>query len=79
MPTLSMPSRRLARGMLVLLAVLLASPAVQLSAQAAHNWHTLSNGMDVVYTIEQQATTRTEGYDDVPVEPVVIESVMVID
>ena len=37
------------------------------------------DGMDVVYTIEQQATTRTEGYDDVPVKPVVIESVMVID
>ena len=37
------------------------------------------DGMDVVYIIEQQATTRTEGYDDVPVEPVVIESVMVID
>jgi peptidyl-prolyl cis-trans isomerase B (cyclophilin B) len=37
------------------------------------------DGMDVVYTIEQQATTRTEGYDDVPVEPVIIESVMVID
>jgi peptidyl-prolyl cis-trans isomerase B (cyclophilin B) len=37
------------------------------------------DGMDVVYTIEQQATTRTEGYDDVPVEPVVIESVMVLD
>jgi peptidyl-prolyl cis-trans isomerase B (cyclophilin B) len=37
------------------------------------------DGMDVVYTIEQQATTRTEGYVDVPVEPVVIESVMVLD
>ena len=37
------------------------------------------DGMDVVYTIEQQATNRTEGYDDVPVEPVVIESVMVLD
>jgi peptidyl-prolyl cis-trans isomerase B (cyclophilin B) len=37
------------------------------------------DGMDVVYTIEQRATTRTEGYDDVPVEPVIIESVMVID
>ena len=37
------------------------------------------DGMDVVYTIEQQATTRTEGYNDVPVEPVIIESVMVID
>jgi len=33
----------------------------------------------VVYTIEQQATASTEGYDDVPVEPVVIESVMVLD
>ncbi len=37
------------------------------------------DGMDVVYTIEQQATTSTEGYDDVPVEPVVIQSVMVLD
>ena len=37
------------------------------------------DGMDVVYTIEQQATSSTEGYDDVPVEPVVIESVMVLD
>ena len=37
------------------------------------------DGMDVVYTIEQQATASTEGYDDVPVEPVVIESVMVLD
>jgi peptidyl-prolyl cis-trans isomerase B (cyclophilin B) len=37
------------------------------------------DGMDVVYTIEQQATANTEGYDDVPVEPVVIESVMVLD
>ena len=37
------------------------------------------DGMDVVYTIEQQATSHTEGYDDVPVAPVIIESVMVID
>jgi peptidyl-prolyl cis-trans isomerase B (cyclophilin B) len=37
------------------------------------------DGMDVVYTIEQQATSTTEGFDDVPVEPIVIESVMVLD
>ena len=37
------------------------------------------DGMDVVYTIEQLATTSTEGYDDVPEEPVVIEAVMVLD
>ena len=37
------------------------------------------DGMDVVYTIEQQATASTGGYDDVPVEPVVIESVVVLD
>lgn len=37
------------------------------------------DGMDVVYTIEQQATTSTDGYDDVPVEPVVIESVLILD
>ena len=37
------------------------------------------DGMDVVYTIEQQATTSTAGYDDVPLEPIIIESVMVLD
>jgi peptidyl-prolyl cis-trans isomerase B (cyclophilin B) len=37
------------------------------------------DGMDVVYTIEQKATTSTAGYDDVPREPVVIESVLVLD
>lgn len=37
------------------------------------------DGMDVVYKIEQQATTSLEGHDDVPVEPVVILNVMVID
>lgn len=37
------------------------------------------DGMDVVYTVEQQATTRIGDYDDVPVEPVVIEAVTVLD
>jgi len=37
------------------------------------------DGMDVVYTIEQQPTTSVAGYDDVPQEPVVIQSVMVLD
>lgn len=37
------------------------------------------DGMDVVYTIEQAATTTRDGYDDVPGEPIVIESVMVLD
>jgi peptidyl-prolyl cis-trans isomerase B (cyclophilin B) len=37
------------------------------------------DGMDVVYAIEQQATASTAGFDDVPVVPVVIEGVMVID
>jgi peptidyl-prolyl cis-trans isomerase B (cyclophilin B) len=37
------------------------------------------DGMDVVYTIEQQATTSTAGYDDVPQEPIMIESVMILD
>jgi peptidyl-prolyl cis-trans isomerase B (cyclophilin B) len=37
------------------------------------------DGMDVVYTIEQRATAHVAGYDDVPREPVVIETVMVLD
>lgn len=37
------------------------------------------DGMDVVYTIEQAATTSVAGHDDVPQEPIVIESVMVLD
>jgi len=37
------------------------------------------DGMDVVYTIEQQPTTSVAGYDDVPQEPVVIQSVTVLD
>ena len=37
------------------------------------------DGMDVVYTIEQMSTISRDGYDDVPVEPVVIESVVVLD
>ena len=37
------------------------------------------DGMDVVYTIEQQATTNTAGYDDVPLEPIVIQTVTVLD
>jgi peptidyl-prolyl cis-trans isomerase B (cyclophilin B) len=37
------------------------------------------DGMDVVYTIEQQATHSIAGYDDVPQQPVVIQSVMVLD
>ena len=37
------------------------------------------DGMDVVYTIEQQATGSIAGYDDVPREPVVITAVTVLD
>lgn len=37
------------------------------------------DGMNVVYTIEQQATAKVAGHDDVPVEPVVIQHVEVID
>jgi peptidyl-prolyl cis-trans isomerase B (cyclophilin B) len=37
------------------------------------------DGMDVVYTIEQQATASSAGYDDVPLEPVIIETVTVLD
>ena len=37
------------------------------------------DGMDVVYTIEQQPTTSVAGFEDVPVEPVMIETVTVLD
>ncbi len=37
------------------------------------------DGMNVVYTIEQQATTTVGMFQDVPKEPVVITSVTVID
>ncbi len=37
------------------------------------------DGMDVVYTIEQQATGSIAGYDDVPREPVFITAVTVLD
>jgi peptidyl-prolyl cis-trans isomerase B (cyclophilin B) len=37
------------------------------------------DGMDVVYTIEQQATASIAGYDDVPREPVVIQAVIILD
>ncbi len=37
------------------------------------------DGMDVVYTIEQQATATVAGHDDVPTEPIVINSVEVIE
>ncbi len=37
------------------------------------------DGMDVVYTIEQVATGTKGGHQDVPLEPVVIQSVTVID
>jgi peptidyl-prolyl cis-trans isomerase B (cyclophilin B) len=37
------------------------------------------DGMDVVYNIEQQATTSVAGYDDVPEEPIVIQTVTVLD
>lgn len=37
------------------------------------------DGMDVVYTIEQQATTNTAGHDDVPQVPIVIQTVTVLD
>ncbi len=37
------------------------------------------DGMEVVYTIEQQATASIAGYDDVPREPVVIQTVTVLD
>lgn len=37
------------------------------------------DGMDIVYTIEQQATTSVAGFDDVPQETVVIRTVTVLD
>jgi len=37
------------------------------------------DGMDVVYTIEQKPTTTVAGHADVPVEPVVITAVTVLD
>jgi len=37
------------------------------------------DGMDVVYTISQQATGSVGGHDDVPLEPVLIEAVTVLD
>ena len=37
------------------------------------------DGMDVVYTIEQQATGSVAGFDDVPQEPIVIQAVTVLD
>ncbi|MEZ4600810.1 MAG: peptidylprolyl isomerase [Syntrophotaleaceae bacterium] len=37
------------------------------------------DGMDVVYTIEQEPTATAGGYEDVPVKPVVILKVEVID
>jgi peptidyl-prolyl cis-trans isomerase B (cyclophilin B) len=37
------------------------------------------DGMDVVYTISQQATGNLAGQDDVPKVPVVIEKVSVLD
>jgi peptidyl-prolyl cis-trans isomerase B (cyclophilin B) len=37
------------------------------------------DGMDVVYNIEQQATTSVAGYDDVPQEPIVILALTVLD
>lgn len=37
------------------------------------------DGMKVVYTIEQQVTTKVGGHDDVPKEPVVINRVEVLE
>lgn len=37
------------------------------------------DGMDVVYTIEQSPTTSAGGHQDVPVEPIVITKVTVIE
>ncbi|BCR04611.1 peptidyl-prolyl cis-trans isomerase [Desulfuromonas versatilis] len=37
------------------------------------------DGMNVVYTIEQQATGSQGGFADLPKEPVVIQSVTIID
>ncbi len=37
------------------------------------------DGMDVVYTIEQQATSSLAGFDDVPQEPIVIQAITVLD
>lgn len=40
---------------------------------------TVVDGMDVVYTISQQETVSRSGHDDLPVTPVVIEKVLVLD
>jgi peptidyl-prolyl cis-trans isomerase B (cyclophilin B) len=37
------------------------------------------DGMDIVYTIEQQMTTSVAGFDDVPQKPIVIQTVTVLD
>jgi peptidyl-prolyl cis-trans isomerase B (cyclophilin B) len=37
------------------------------------------DGMDVVYTISQQATGNVAGHDDVPLEPVLLKVVTVLD
>jgi len=37
------------------------------------------DGMDVVYTIEQQATGTVKGNDDVPKEPIIIQSMTILD
>jgi peptidyl-prolyl cis-trans isomerase B (cyclophilin B) len=37
------------------------------------------DGMNVVYTIEQQATSAVAGHDNLPVKPILIESVTVLD
>ncbi len=37
------------------------------------------DGMDIVYTVEQQTTTTVAGFDDVPQEPIVIQTVTVLD
>ena len=39
----------------------------------------VADGMDVVYTIEQKATANVGGHDDVPVEPIIINTVTVLD
>jgi peptidyl-prolyl cis-trans isomerase B (cyclophilin B) len=39
----------------------------------------VADGMDVIYEIERVATGATAGYENVPLEPVVITKVTVIE
>ncbi len=60
-----MSSGRVTRALLVSFSLLLTSHPAQLMAQAAHNWHTLSNGMDVTYVGIGGGAGQTGGVDGI--------------